>query len=217
MHRRLSTIFPSLLSLQAIQDSTFDDSVALDLINLPRSAEQSMPSFEEHQKARIDIEQAVAHYKMATPERTKAIAFVGAGGVGKTVEMLLAGLYCITQGLFVISMSLAGKRSAENNGEHIHLSFHLPINETLTAVQAAERAVVQLLRDPKRLQLLKRADAMLLDELGPINAQLLAILDMVLRRIRKSSHWFGGILLFTTVDHRQLKLIRGLSPFLCPS
>jgi hypothetical protein len=59
------------------------------------------------------------------------------------VEMLLAGLYFISQGLFVITMSLAGKRSAENNGEHIHLAFQLPTNETLTADHAAERAVIQ--------------------------------------------------------------------------
>jgi hypothetical protein len=218
MHRQLMVTFPTLPSLEESQaDVIFPNCVTFDLSGLPRSSEQSTESYEEHQKARVDVEKAVAHYKQASPERTKAIAFVGAGGVGKTVEMLLAGSYCVSQGLFVITASLAGKRSAENNGEHIHLAFQLPTNETLTAVQAAERAVVQLLRDPKRLQLLKRADVILLDEMGPISAQLLATLDMIIRRLRKSSHWFGGCLLFTTVDHRQLKPIRGLSPFLCPS
>ena len=218
MHRQLALTFSALPTLETILTvGSSSDSVDFDLADFPISQEQNVESYNEHRRARVDVVKAVAHYKQASLERTKAIAFVGAGGVGKTVEMMLAGLYCVSQGLFVITTSLAGKRSAENNGEHIHLAFQLPTNETLTSVQAAERAVVHLLRDPKRMQLLMRADVILLDELGAISAQLLAILDMIMRRIRKSSHWFGGCLLFTTVDHRQLKPITGISPFLCPS
>ena len=68
------------------------------------------------------------------------------------------------------------------------------MNEQVLIVEAAEKAIVELQRDPKRWDLLCRMDVLLLDELGQINAQLLTILDMILRRIRKSTHWFGGIL-----------------------
>jgi hypothetical protein len=219
MHRQLLSIFPALSSLEDVQaEGDFPSFVIFNLADLPRSPEQNRESYEEHRKARIDIAKAVAHCKQASQERTKSLTFVGAGGVGKTVKMLLAGLCCFSQGLFVIAASLAGKRtSAENNGEHILLAFQLPTNDALTSVQAAEKAVSFLLRDPKRLQLLLRADVVLLDEMGTISAQVLATLDMIMRRVRKSSHWLGGCLLFTTVDHRQLKRMRGLSPFLCPS
>jgi hypothetical protein len=157
----------------------------------------------------------VRHYKRASNERTKSLVLVGGGGVAKTADMRTAGLYCQCQGLFVLTTMLTGKRSAEIMGEHFHLRFKLSINEALTAGQMAGRAITNLLRDPKRWELLRRI--MLIDELGQIDAKLLSVLDIILRRVRKSTHWFGGVLTIATMDVRQLKPIRGLPPILCPA
>jgi hypothetical protein len=43
-------------------------------------------------------------------------------------------------------------------------------------------------------------DVMLIDELGQIDAKLLSVLDIILRRVRKSTHWFGGILIIATMN-----------------
>jgi predicted GIY-YIG superfamily endonuclease len=200
-----------------IEKASIDCPVDFDITSFPIADVQSTESYKEHQNGLNKVIELVRHYKLGTIERTKSLCFVGAGGVGKTMDLRIAGLYCLCQGLFVISSSLTGKRSADMGGEHLHVRFKLAVNEQVSIVEAAEKAIVELQRDPKRWDLLCRMDVLLLDELGQINAQLLTILDMILRRIRKSTHWFGGILVFTTMDVRQLKPIHGLPPLLCPS
>lgn len=53
-------------------------------------------------------------------------------------------------------------------------------------------------------------DVLFIDECGQWSAQQLAILDIILRNARKSSIPFGGVLIFTTMDHAQLGAIQGL-------
>ena len=54
---------------------------------------------------------------------------------------------------------------------------------------------------------------MFIDEAGQVSAEVLSTLDMILRRIRQNSIPFGGVLIICTLDHTQLRPIRGL-PFL---
>lgn len=187
------------------------------LANLPCPTDQPKESFDEHHAAYLEIEQMVKHYKAATNERTKSICYIGAGGVGKTNAMRLSGLYCMSQGLNVLSTTLTGKRGAENAGQHIHVLFILHSGDNISVVASAEKSVKNLLSNPKQWELLRRVDVILLDELGQIDSRLLTVLDMVMRRIRHSTLWFGGVLLVTTMDIKQLKPIKGLPPLLNPS
>jgi predicted GIY-YIG superfamily endonuclease len=52
--------------------------------------------------------------------------------------------------------------------------------------------------------------------MGQVSSQLLSILDMIMRRIRKSTHWMGGVLILATMDVQQLRPIHGLPPLLSP-
>jgi hypothetical protein len=56
-------------------------------------------------------------------------------------------------------------------------------------------------------------DVLLIDECGQISAEMLAIIDVILRNVRKSIYPFGGVLIIGSFDHKQLGSIRGL-PFL---
>jgi hypothetical protein len=104
----------------------------------------------------------VQHYKAATVKRTKLICLCGAGGVGKTMAMRLGTLlrlgtlFLMTQSLFVLYTALTGKRGAEMAGEHLHHLFKIPTHDQLTVVQAAEKAIVALMRDPTHWELLRR-------------------------------------------------------------
>ncbi len=78
------------------------------------------------------------------------------------MDLRIAGLYCLCQGLFVVSSSLTGKRSADMGGEHLHVRFRLAVNKQISTVEAAEKAILELQRDPKRWDLLCRMDAFLI-------------------------------------------------------
>lgn len=187
-------IYPSAIlpTYEDIMGATFDEPCHFDMLNLPRGESQPEASYIEHQEGLEKVMDMVRHYKRASNERTKSLVLVGGGGVAKTTDMRTAGLYCQCQGLFVLTTTLTGKRSAEIMGEHLHLRFKLSINEALTAGKMAERAVTNLLKDPKQWEILRRTDVMLIDELGQIDAKLLSVIHIILRRVRKSTHWFGA-------------------------
>jgi hypothetical protein len=200
----------------ALKTATFNDPIPFDILAIPKSPNQPDDSYEEHMQSYTKVQDMVAHYKQATKVKTKSLCYVGAGGVGKTTAMQVAGIYCLSQGLNVLSTTLMGKRGAAIAGEHLHLRFKLATNEYCTSARAAEQAICRLLRDPQRVEILRRVDVILIDELGQIDARLLSIIDMIFRRIRKTNQFFGGTIIVTSMDVQQLKPIHGLPPLLCP-
>lgn len=185
--------------------------------NLSKPREQSKRSYEEHKIAHQLIQKLVAHYKQGSDERTKSVCFLGPGGVGKTTVMHLACIHCMCQGLNVLSTTLTGKRSAENAGLHLHALFMIPIHDNSSPANTSEKAMKNLLKNPKQWEILRRVDVFLIDELGQIDAKLLTILDMIMRRLRHSNHFFGGVPIISTMDIKQLRPIKGLPPLLSPS
>jgi predicted GIY-YIG superfamily endonuclease len=200
-----------------VLNATIDKPTPFELTSIPRFDGQDTESYREHHTAYQTITEAVQHYKAARECRTKSIVLVGAGGVGKTVDLRIAGLYCLSQGLSVMTTTLTGKRAAETAGEHIHVLFKIPINSELTVNQAAEIAFASLLKDPKKLMLLATLDILCLDELGQVDVFLLSVVELICRRIRHSAHFMGGILVISTMDLLQLKPVDGLPPIFSPS
>ena len=132
--------------------------------------------------------------------------------------MRLSGLYCMCQGLNVLSTTLTGKRGANISGQHIHLLWCIHFADNgLSVTGLAEKSIRNLLSNVKQWELLRQVDVILLDELGQVDARLLTVLDMMMRRVRRSTLWFGGVILITTMDIKQLKPVRGLPPLLSPS
>jgi hypothetical protein len=78
----------------------------------------------------------------------------------------------------------------------------------------AESAICVLYRNPEALEFIKSLDFINLDELGPFSAENLAILDMIMRYVKGSSQFMGGIFMFCTMDHLLLLPFRGTSVFL---
>ena len=60
-------------------------------------------------------------------------------------------------------------------------------------------------------------DVLFIDELGQWSDGYIAVVDIILRCIRGSNAFFGGILVFATMDWKQLKPISGLPAMLSPS
>jgi hypothetical protein len=124
----------------------------------------------------------------------------------------------MSQGLSVFSTTLTGKRGAETAGEHIHVRFKIPTNdETLSINEMVEKSYAALLKDPKRFVYLLRVDVLIIDELGQISSKLLAVIDRLMRRIRHSNLFMGGVLVIVTMDGKQMKPITGFSLVLSPA
>jgi hypothetical protein len=68
---------------------------------IPRTANQSEIFYQEHQTGYLKIKNQVDHYVKGTNALTKSIIIVAAGGVGKTIDLRIAGVYAMSQGLSV--------------------------------------------------------------------------------------------------------------------
>ena len=93
---------------------------------------------------------------------TKNIGIWGFPGAGKTWCMMYLVVYAISKGLTVITTAIMSKRSIELGGIHIHQLFLLPTETNLTAHRRSELAILKLLKNPKKLDLIKSLDIIFL-------------------------------------------------------
>ena len=145
----------------------------------------------------------------------------------------------MSQGLRVMSSSLMAVRSNAIGGYHLHRLFQWEVNKSANLFRLAEvsgviglllcryltlilitRRFFQLALDKLHrksnivfLHFILTMDVLVLDEVGQLSAQQLALIDIIFRHARNSSLPFGGVLIIGTFDHAQLGAIEGL-PFL---
>ena len=108
------------------------------------------------------------------------------------------------------------RRSVFLGGKHIHILFGIPAEKNISSHRKAELAITKLLRDPKKINLLRMIDILFIDEIGQLPAELLAVLDIILRRLRDTNIFMGGVIIICTIDHTQLQPVEG-RPFLTSS
>ena len=114
--------------------------------------------------------------------------------------MVYYPLYTISQGLLCVTLSMMCRRSVYLGGKHVHYIFCLPTERNLSPHQMAELAITQLLRKPAKLNMLRILNILFLDEAGQISAEIVSVLDIILRRARQQ-YVFGSLLVVTTMDH----------------
>ena len=66
-----------------------------------------------------------------------------------------------------------------------------------------------MIQYPEKENILKCLDILFIDEIGQVPAELLSVIDIILRRIRNSQIVFGGVLVIGTMDHTQLQPVTG--------
>ena len=90
-------------------------------------------------------------------------------------------------------------------------------NETnISGHRRAELAINRIRKNRKREHLLLTLNVIFADELGQLSAEEIGLYDIILRNVRKSTVFMGGILLIGTLDHLQIQPING-RPFLTAS
>jgi predicted ATPase len=186
-------------------------------VMLARGEGQSLESYEEQFACFDKCKCAIDKYALASTTFTKCRGITGGPGCGKTFVMNAAALYGVSQGLCVMITCLLAKRADVLGGIHVHSLFAIPVHEDATVQRLAELAVINLYKSPERLALLQRLDILFGDEFGQWPSELVSCIDMILRRVRGSNQFMGGVLFIGTIDQLQLRPIKGhpflLSPF----
>ena len=183
---------------------------------LIRGHGQSAESFEE-QKAAMDLAaRQLDKYQFDTSTQAKSVMIVGGPGIGKTTCLQAVGLLSMSRGLNTGLGTVMSERGKQLGGQHLSKWFLIPVNERATPGRLAELAIARLVRNPKQLALIRSLDVLLIDEFGQVSAEMIAVMDIILRRIRDSTDFMGGVLVFATLDECQLRPVRGRPPLLSP-
>jgi DNA polymerase III delta prime subunit len=179
----------------------------------PQTASQSDESYMEQSSLNKELQSRIDQYRTASTGMPKNMLIAGPPGVGKTHCLTHAVCYALSQGLFPMTTALLAERAFLLGGKHLHLLFKLSVRDKGTPHRLAELAVIALQKKIELFALLRHIDVLFIDECGQISAELLSVLDIILRKVRGSDLFMGGILIIGTIDQMQLRPIKGL-PFL---
>lgn len=83
-------------------------------------------------------------------------------------------------------------------------------------MRMAELALQRIMNDVSLQYPLLTVDIIFIDEIGQASSELMAVIDIILRTVRKSSVLYGGVTIFGTLDHTQIQPINS-TPFLISS
>jgi hypothetical protein len=122
-------------------------------------------------------------------------------------------IYIIARGLKCTSIAMMCKRALQLGGTHAHKFWALPTDENMSPYRRAELAITKLLRDPKMIDFLRTVNVLFFDEMGQCSAEYLSTFDIIMRKVRNSNIFFGGVLILFSIDHLQIQPISGV-PFL---
>ena len=209
----------SIPSYESILSATKANRIDWDAIDcFSQNESQPDSSFKEQSFAIQKCVQAINLYRdgMSHNSFIKSIGIRGFAGCGKSWTMQYIMLYAMSQGLLCIPTAMMSRRSVFLGGKHIHILFCIPADRNVSPHRLAEIAITKLLRDPKKMNLVRSLDCLFLDEIGQLSSEMLAVIDIILRRVKDTNIFMGGVLIISTIDHTQLQPVQG-RPFLTSS
>jgi hypothetical protein len=117
--------------------------------------------------------------------------------------------YALGQGLSVIAVSLTAERANQIGGVRAHKLFCFGVRKYIGAGKMAETAWVKLLTRPENLEVIRRVDVLLWDEVLNCSDYFLHAVDMLFRMVKRNNRFMGGVLMIGTGDRRQTQPIDG--------
>ena len=176
---------------------------------------QTDASFNEQRLAVKNCTNAIDRYCSIQHQSTfiKCRVIAGSPGCGKSFLMNYVLLYAMSKGLKVGISAQQACRAVHLGGLHLHKLFSLPVKDQASIHRLAELAITRLISKPKLLRVLQMVQVLFLDELGQVSSEMLAVLDIILRKVRNSNTYLGGLLIIGTLDHKQLPPVKG-KPFM---
>ena len=181
-----------------------------------RTPLQSEASFREQKLVLEAAFSALDRYQSFARVHPKGVVAAGGPGTGKTSCLQSIGFVARSRGLNVGLAALMCERSQQLGGIHFARFCKFPGSNTANPCRLAELAIANLMRSPSELDYIRSLDVLLIDEMGQIPAEMLSALDIIFRRVRGNSAFFGGMLVFATMDAQQLRPVGGRPPLLSP-
>ena len=209
-----------------LRNATRENQVEWDAYScFEKTNHQSNESFAEQQKAIKYGTDSINQYLNVFGHGAyflKCKIFEGAPGAGKSLCMMYIAAYALAKGLRIVTTALQANRALTLGGSHIHHLFAIDVFNKSSAGndnnshRLAECALINLSKQPVKLFVLQTMDLLFVDEIGQVSAQLLSVLDMIMRKVKDNDIFMGGVLMICTMDHKQLEPVTG-KPFLLSS
>ena len=201
---------PNVTNLPSTTDSHRNTLWIPDFVKLP---EQTDYSFNE--QLRIIENLIVDMKKYMNKDKTARLChlIMGKPGAGKSYVSGICLLFGIINGLHCYVTSLASRRAATFNCEHIHRLFCICANKHDVAT-LVDKALKKLKNKPNYCALLLNMDVLLIEEVGLISSELLSVIDLILKNLKNNSSSFGGVFVICNGDTNQLPNIDGSNVFL---
>ena len=158
---------------------------------------QSSLSFSEQCETLDYLYRKIPNYSM---RQLKLQIILGKSGSGKSNVTSISLLFALLNGLNCYITSLASRRASIFRYEHIHRLFGIVVNANDDVSAAAEKAMKKLERESQKADDLLSIDILLVQEIGLISVELLAIMDLVLQKLCNSSLRFGGVMVLANGD-----------------
>ena len=115
----------------------------------------------------------------------------------------------MSKGLKVGISTMLVRRAVHLGGIHIHTLCCIVEKCDASIHCTNELAIQRILTKKKTMKVLQMIHILFMDEIGQVSSQLMAILDVILRTIRQSNIYVGGLLTIGTLYHRQLPPVNG--------
>ena len=184
---------------------------------LLQASRQTVQSYHEQRQAiGVAMESIEQYVQISQRFQVKSVCIVGPPGCGKTFIMSILILRALGYGLNAAMIALMSERALLLGGIHLHKLFELPVHDTASVHRLAELALLRLYKNTQALYVLQTLDVLFIDELGQLSAQLISCLDIILRRVRNSNLFMGGVIIIATQDPEQLRPVSGLPSLLSP-
>ena len=176
-----------------------------------RAEGMSDEAFVEQQAALDLCVRAVDKYLNPSCKGVKFPCLVGRPGSGKSHVLKFAIAYTIYKGLSVELMSWTSERARVLGGSHLHLVFPLVVNNNRSqfSQDIVNACMKRLEADPMKKSMLKRTDVFVFEEIGLLSGEYFVALDAILRLLMGNNTPWGGKLLLSSGDAKQLPPING--------
>ena len=207
----------NLPSKNDLMNATLDNVLPWNpLQSFQRGPQQTEESYKEQKLVISTCMKAIDSYKNIQNQLSmvKSICIRGHPGAGKTFCMMYILLYVISQGLMNTPTAKMSRRALQLGGINWDKFLCLRGNDDKTnAFRRAELAIKRIQKNEKKKEFILGLNVIVADELGQLSAEELSTYDIILRHVRGSNIFLGGILLIGTLDHLQIQPING-RPFL---